>query len=156
MSSQPDPLLSDLFECFRGVKSLIHAVVAPHDLTGTHVQALRVLFKQNCATMSHLTDCMHVSPGATTGVIDRLCKLGLVERSHHPEDRRVVQVCLTEGGRELVLTLQEDMKREFAKVRAMLDESDQSAVIGGIHALAQAFQAFASPLKENDPHATSR
>lgn len=143
-SAQRDPLLSDLFEIFRGVKTLIHQVVAPHDLTGTHVQALRVLFHEGCSTMSHLTDSMHVTPGASTGVIDRLCKLGLVERTPHPEDRRVVQVCLTPSGRTLVLTIQEEMRHEFGKVRALLAEADQQVVISGLHTLARAFQASSS------------
>lgn len=143
-NAERDPLLSDLFECFRGVKTLIHRVVAPHDLTGTHMQALRVLALESCSTMSHLTDCMHVTPGASTGIIDRLCRLGLVERTPHPEDRRVVQVCLTDAGRELIRTVQDEMHREFDRVRTQLSEADQEAVVAGLHILAKAFQAASS------------
>jgi len=139
-----DPLMSDLFECFRGFKKLMHGVVTPHDLAGTHVQALRVLSMQKCSTMSRLTDCMHVSPGASTGIIDRLCKLGLVDRTPHPEDRRVVQVCLTDKGQEFVLSLQEEMLHAFNQVRAKLSEAEQEAVSAGLHVLAKAFQASAT------------
>ncbi|HEY9856949.1 MAG TPA: MarR family transcriptional regulator, partial [Stenomitos sp.] len=139
-----DPLMSDLFECFRGFKTLMRRVAAPHELSGTHMQALRVLFLQRCSTMSRLTDCMHVSPGASTGIIDRLCKLGLVDRTPHPEDRRVVQVCLTEKGQEFVLALQQEMLHEFNQVRAKLSEAEQEAVSAGLHVLAKAFQASAT------------
>lgn len=140
----PDDLMSDLYECFRGVRSLLLQVFTKYDLTLTHVQALKVLARNESLTMSHLTECMHVTPGASTGIIDRLCKQGLVERQHAPDDRRVVHVVLTPAGRELSQAIHQELRTEFGRVHARLDETAQQTVMAGLSKLAQAFAASPS------------
>ena len=45
-----------------------------------------------------------ISSAAMTGVIDRLAKKGLAQRSYSPEDRRTILVSLTNKGRALFTT----------------------------------------------------
>ena len=51
---------------------------------------------------SQLTDSLLVSSGTMTNRLDRLERRGLIERVPNPEDRRSVEIALTESGRELV------------------------------------------------------
>lgn len=51
--------------------------------------------------MSGLADMICLSLSSATGLIDRLVSKKLVKRDRSSEDRRVVQVELTEQGREL-------------------------------------------------------
>ena len=50
---------------------------------------------------SKLSDSLLVSSGTLTNRLDRLESKGLIERHPNPEDRRSVEVALTERGREL-------------------------------------------------------
>ncbi len=52
--------------------------------------------------MRELARETHQVSATVTGIVDRLVRDGLVERHRDSEDRRVVLVCLTPAGRELV------------------------------------------------------
>ena len=53
-------------------------------------------------TPSDLTGQMMISSGGVTQRVDRLCKLGLVERVPHETDRRSTTVSLTATGRQVI------------------------------------------------------
>lgn len=70
-------------------------------LTWQEVRVLRAVGRQDCCPMSGLADAICLSLSSATGLIDRLVSKKLVKRDRSSEDRRVVQVELTEQGREL-------------------------------------------------------
>ena len=87
--------------------------------------------------MSSLSQDMHLTHGASTGMVDRLIKLKLVDRVRSEEDRRVVYVSITDRGRELVErmrerrysilkniinSLTEEERKLFIKVNTLLKE----------------------------------
>ena len=53
-------------------------------------------------TPSELTSSMMISSGGVTQRVDRLERVGLVERRPHESDRRSTTVALTPGGRRLI------------------------------------------------------
>lgn len=70
-------------------------------LSWQEVRVLRAVSRQECCPMSGLADMICLSLSSATGLIDRLVNKKLVKRDRSSEDRRVVQVELTEQGREL-------------------------------------------------------
>jgi len=70
-------------------------------LTWQEIRVLRAAGRQDCCTMSGLADMICLSVSSATGLIDRLVSKKLVKRDRSSEDRRVVQVELTEQGRAL-------------------------------------------------------
>lgn len=52
--------------------------------------------------MKELSEQMDLTHGAATGLVDRLHRLGLVDRERSMEDRRVVHVAMTEEGQQLI------------------------------------------------------
>lgn len=66
----------------------------------TAVQALVLNFlrEQEGTTAQHLGQRAGLTSATMTGVLDRLERLGLVERRDHPEDRRALQIWLTAAG----------------------------------------------------------
>ena len=64
-----------------------------------------LLWCLNCAkklTMTELAEKLDLSHGAATGLVDRLEKLGLIERQRSEDDRRVVCVALSSQGLQLI------------------------------------------------------
>ena len=57
-------------------------------LNVTDMECLRVLFQKGIATPSELSRFTGLTSGATTAMLDRLEKAGLIERRPNPDDRR--------------------------------------------------------------------
>lgn len=76
----------------------------PLNLTSNELRILSSLRrnKQKGLTPSDLKQELLVSSGAVTRQIDRLVKLGLVERYQDTDDRRSVKISLTPKGREMI------------------------------------------------------
>jgi DNA-binding MarR family transcriptional regulator len=68
----------------------------------------------------------HTTP-ATTGLVDRLSKAGLVERTTNDFDRRVVMVQITGEGRDLVNGMRRDIIRLLKDVAEKISPDDQKA-----------------------------
>jgi DNA-binding MarR family transcriptional regulator len=71
------------------------------DLSWQEIRVLRAVEREDCCVMSGLADAICLSLSSVTGLIDRLVAKKLVRRDRSSEDRRVVQVELTEQGRAL-------------------------------------------------------
>lgn len=70
-------------------------------LSTQEIRVLRTVARQDCCPMSAIADTICLSLSSVTGLIDRLVEKRLVKRDRSADDRRVVQVELTEEGREL-------------------------------------------------------
>jgi DNA-binding MarR family transcriptional regulator len=73
----------------------------PHGLTHGQWMPLFLLLKNGQATVATLARDLNVDPGAATRMLDRLEKKGFISRCRSTEDRRVVNVVLTEAGRQV-------------------------------------------------------
>lgn len=80
-------------------------------------------------TMSALSQDMHLTHGASTGMVDRLIKLKLVERTRSEEDRRVVYVSITERGRELVERMRQRRHSILKNIIKSLTEEELQLVL---------------------------
>src|SRR5512147_1838282 len=57
-------------------------------LNATDMECLRLLFLKRISTPSELARHTGLTSGATTAMLDRLEKAGLIERRQNPDDRR--------------------------------------------------------------------
>jgi DNA-binding MarR family transcriptional regulator len=67
---------------------------------GTDMDCLRLLFQKGIATPSELSRHTGLTSGATTAMLDRLEKAGLIERRPNPDDRRGTLVAPTKSSTE--------------------------------------------------------
>lgn len=75
--------------------------------------------------MSDLAECAQISQTSLTGIVDRLVERGLVERIRSDEDRRVVEVALTEDGRAEKLASHANMLRRIDDVLSPLSSEER-------------------------------
>lgn len=99
--------------------------VAQHELTFPQFLTLAFLVKsaQHCS-MNQLAEATHQDAATMTGVVDRLERLGLVERTRSAEDRRVVLV----RPRKESLVLLNDVKnaRDLMMAQLFVDFDDKT------------------------------
>ncbi len=75
--------------------------------------------------MTDIARKMGHSTAAATGLVDRLEKLGYMERTHAVDDRRKVLVRITSRGLELVSRLRDELQNQIAD--AMTETSSEDA-----------------------------
>lgn len=80
--------------------TIIDERMAQHDLTDAQWKPLLMLSQGQCRTAAELARRSCVDTGAVTRLLDRVEAKGLVRRSRSQEDRRVVNLELTEEGKE--------------------------------------------------------
>ncbi len=67
-----------------------------------------------------------------TGIVDRLLKMKLVDRTRDENDRRLVRVSLTEAGREI---LRNALNERLERLRAVMQHIDQDRRIHAVQTL---------------------
>lgn len=112
--TKPDPQYRDvpLFgqaALLSGVRRALHAaldarlagdkVLFPMELTAAQLMIVMALATAESISSTDLCERMSYDTGAMTRMLDRLQSKGVIRRHRSPEDRRVVQVALTEEGR---------------------------------------------------------
>lgn len=73
------------------------------------------------ATVGELAEFMQLQHHTVVGLIDRVAKIGLVARQQNPENKRQIEVHLTEDGVELVRDLNVHHRRDVTALRAILN-----------------------------------
>lgn len=76
-------------------------------------------------TMTDIARKMGHSTAAATGLVDRLEKLGYMERTHAVDDRRKVLVRITSRGLDLVSRLRDELQNQIAE--AMTETASEDA-----------------------------
>ena len=83
---------------------------------------LTYLSSEEYLTMTDVAKKMGHSTAAATGLVDRIEKLGYVERTHASEDRRKIMVRITSKGTEIVSRMRKEIAVDLAGILASLDE----------------------------------
>jgi DNA-binding MarR family transcriptional regulator len=73
----------------------------PHGLTSVQWAPLMIISRGGNPTAASLARDLNTDTGAMTRMLDRLEAKGLLQRTRSSTDRRVVELTLTEQGREL-------------------------------------------------------
>ena len=89
-------------------------------------------------TMTDIARKMGHSTAAATGLVDRMEKLGYVERSHAVEDRRKVMVRITTKGVDLVARLRSALQTRVAEAMEETKTSDIDGLLASAGSLAGA------------------
>jgi DNA-binding MarR family transcriptional regulator len=87
-----------------------------------NLHVLSMLERHGAMTMSGVADALDISFSNATGIVDRMEERGLVERVRNVEDRRVVDVRLTDAGRAALADIEVFRDEAVALVLAELDD----------------------------------
>lgn len=133
-----DPSATEVFlhllrsgdEAFRVVESHL----AQHEITQGRFGVLMALWgncqRADCEnekplTPAELADRTGVTRATITGLVDTLERAGLVTRTPHPDDRRMMSVSLTKRGEKLLAQIMPEHFRRMAWLMGPLSESER-------------------------------
>ncbi|MER6998372.1 MarR family transcriptional regulator [Streptomyces sp. NPDC000410] len=95
-------------------------------------------------TPAELTRAAMVTSGAITQRLDRLEERGLVTRTPSPSDRRVVDVTLTDSGRDLIDQALPDHLATEHRLLAALSSEDRGTLADSLRRLLESLEGGAS------------
>lgn len=90
----------------------------------SHFRMMMFLHSNGQQKVAALAECLQVTPGAVTGIADKLLQRGLIERERDEVDRRVVHLRLTEDGRAVVRSLRSIEQQLYDDIINQLDPHD--------------------------------
>jgi DNA-binding MarR family transcriptional regulator len=127
-ASPADPLERDLMDglvqtSFE-VMAALNRVGARYDLSLTQVRLLGVL-RDRRPGVTDLARHLGLDKSTVSGLVDRAARRGLVERVADPVDRRSVRVVLSDRGRELARTAEDELAQLLAPLTGRLSPAEQ-------------------------------
>jgi len=130
----PDEFSTAWESFFRATRRARGRAIGPLEgssLTLAQYQLLEALQTAERLPVSELAASAGVAPPTATRMLDALVREGVVARTPCEDDRRVVRVALTEGGRDAVATAGRQVAERRARVRDQLspDEQAQAAAL---------------------------
>lgn len=78
-------------------------------------------------TMTEIAQRMGHTTAATTGLVDRLERLGLAARIRDAADRRVFRVTISDAGRGLIARIRQDMIANILRLMSTLTPEEEEA-----------------------------
>jgi len=111
----------------RRVHNLGDSYVAQFGLSTTRFTVLETLFHhpRGCVTPAELADEVGLSRAAMTAALDGLERKDYVVRSQHPDDRRMVEIHLTDSGRCFMNEMLPLCYRDMTRMLVHLTEEER-------------------------------
>lgn len=103
------------------------------------------------ATMSEVADSTYLPASTMTSVVDRLVKIGLVERGSLPADRRAVVANLTPAGTTVIAAIEAERRRDLVALLDGLDDDDLATFLRLLTWLSAGLDRSISTLVAGDP-----
>ena len=132
----PPPASSEAaFRSLIKTLGLLKRVMEPHfarfGISGSQWSVLRTLHRSEvdghpALRQTDLGDRLVVRPASVTGVVDRLQRLGLVDRAASNTDHRAKIVSLTDSGRDLVARVLQHHPAQMRRVLDGLNDPEQT------------------------------
>jgi DNA-binding MarR family transcriptional regulator len=148
-----DDVLGELnqlsFRDFQGALKRWHAGT----LSLIHLNVLMLLRFNGPMTMSHVAETLDVSVASATGIIDRMEKKGVIERRRNDEDRRVVEVHVTETGEAVFSAMQAERQARMTKMLSDVPDTDLAALLTGLRAVRAARDRWLSQMTDEERRA---
>ncbi|RAP76045.1 MarR family winged helix-turn-helix transcriptional regulator [Paenibacillus montanisoli] len=110
-------------------KKRMKALEHPYNLANGHIFILMYLNNTELCRVNDIVKFLGVTSGAATGLTDKLVSLGLIERNRPEDDRRVVQLSLTDKGKETLEIIRRQRMEWFTDLVGRLEEEKLDLVM---------------------------
>ncbi len=113
-----------------------------HGLTGPQLAILKAASRLGeSSSTGALARAVHLSGPTVTGVLDRLAKRGLVERTRNGQDRRSVTITITRRGEEVLAAAPSLLQDRFRGELARVEDWEQTMILAMLQRIAAMMDA---------------
>lgn len=105
------------------------------DLKEKEIVFLTAIADENNTTSKHLAEITGLSPSRSSRIIASLHEQGYIEMKHNPDDRRIVNLSLTDKGRICVEGINEEKQVCESDLLSGLSEEEKETIAEGLKLL---------------------
>ncbi len=155
------PKTSYELRIFQSLRRIIRAIeihsqklAQTHQITGPQLGCILAIGENGSLTTTKLAQTVFLSPSTVVGIVDRLEKKGLVARTRGLQDRRQVQIGLTESGKLLAQSAPSPLQDTLADALKGLPELEQVSITLALEKVVDLMEAGrieAAPVLETGP-----
>ena len=131
-TEQIPEIIDNLRRVFHAIQEYSRAAERETSLTGPQLWALKILAGAAPLRVTELARRMYLRPATVVGILDRLEGKGLVARNRCKEDRRAVDLELTDLGKEVVAGSPEVAQVTLLKGLEALPDPEFDCVLRGM------------------------
>lgn len=133
-SSEYVELIADVFveTVRRAMAGAMCCEFGNEEITPALMQCLQYLYLRGTSSVREIAGGLEISLSAASQLVDRLAKRGLVTRRENEEDRRLMEVDLTQDGQEVVRGMRERRSKWFASIVGSMDSVGRNALLEGL------------------------
>jgi DNA-binding MarR family transcriptional regulator len=106
-------------------------------LSHPHIMVMRMLEDHERLSVSVIGDKQFISRPQMTHIVDKLVSLGMVERTIDEDDRRVINVVLTDTGRKIMRQCDAIIRSSVKQSLSALDDKDIEEMSAALSKLAE-------------------
>jgi DNA-binding MarR family transcriptional regulator len=106
-------------------------------LSHPHIMVMRMLEEHESLSVSAVGDKQFISRPQMTHIVDKLVSLGMVERTIDESDRRVVNLALTDTGRNVIRRCDAIIKKNIKGSLSTLADEDIEALSAALGKMAE-------------------
>ena len=125
----------------RAIDLRSRSLVTRYGLTGPQLTILKELSSHDGVSVGQLTRAIHLSQATVTGILDRLAKRELIRRQRSDQDKRRVQVWLTDAGKQMLIDAPPLLQEEFTDEFSKLEEWEQSQILSALQRVVSMMEA---------------
>ncbi len=147
-------ILQALRRIIRAVDIHSHKLTSRHKITGPQLGCLTALMESGPITSARLAQKVYLSPSTIVGIVDRLEEKKLVQRKRDSKDRRLIHICITTAGEQLVAAAPSLLQDTLVNALVELHESEQIAITQTLEKLVDLMEVGdigAAPVLETGP-----
>jgi DNA-binding MarR family transcriptional regulator len=100
------------------------------DITISHMITLNVLKMADRCRMNQIAKALHVSTSAATGLVDRMVKADLLKRVPDKNDRRIINIEMTQKGQKIVDDIHKQRYKFILDVFGKIKPAEREAFLG--------------------------
>jgi MarR family transcriptional regulator, organic hydroperoxide resistance regulator len=137
-----DSILEAIVYLYTESRRVTKEVARTAELTGPQLTVLKVLEGVGDLSLSELSERIRAQNSTVTGIIDRMEREGLVVRARSTEDRRVVNIQLTEKGARIAREIAVEPMEIFRSALESLSAGEMRDLLRILTKIAQRVQGI--------------
>lgn len=137
MTESANQILHAYLRASRQISARSQGYLGRLNLTYPQTVTLMILDADGPMPISELAKATGSANSTTSGVVDRLEKLGLAQRIRSEQDRRKIFVSVTDQYREIRVKVVHEASDRFAEALQDLSQEEQDRILDGLNLLAE-------------------
>lgn len=137
MNFKKEELITEVFDLGRNIS----AKQLNSDLTMVQLRTVIFVERQGIVKPTEIAKKFSITPASVTSQIDKLVEQGWLERKYNQDDKRVIEVVLTQKGKSRVGKLKEELVNNCSWIFKTLDKQEQDTLFDLVSRLNKSYIA---------------